>query len=145
MSPISAAIILVTVLATSFLSGIFGMAGGIIFMGVLAALVPVATAMIIHGTVQMVANGYRAYLWREHIDWTIFRRYALGSVAAIGLLFALSWRPDKQMVYLMLGLVTLLVWLPKDLGLLQKGLRRYQVRLWLDWYFLKLLLIEKNS
>ena len=116
MSPISAAIILVTVLATSFLSGIFGMAGGIIFMGVLAALVPVATAMIIHGTVQMVANGYRAYLWREHIDWTIFRRYALGSVAAIGLLFALSWRPDKQMVYLMLGLVTLLVWLPKSVA-----------------------------
>ncbi|WP_273241045.1 sulfite exporter TauE/SafE family protein [Hyphomonas atlantica corrig.] len=116
MSPVSAAIILVTVLATSFLSGIFGMAGGIIFMGVLAALVPVATAMIIHGAVQMVSNGYRAYLWREHIDWTIFRRYALGSVAAIGLLFALSWRPDTQMVYLMLGLVTLLVWLPKSVA-----------------------------
>ena len=116
MSPLSAAIILVTVLATSFLSGIFGMAGGIIFMGVLAALVPVATAMIIHGAVQMVSNGYRAYLWRAHIDWAVFKRYALGSVAAIGLLFALSWRPDKQMVYLMLGLVTLLVWLPKSVA-----------------------------
>lgn len=125
MSPLSAAIILVTVLATSFLSGIFGMAGGIIFMGVLAALVPVATAMIIHGAVQMVSNGYRAYLWRAHIDWAVFRRYALGSFAAVGLLFALSWRPDKQMVYLMLGLVTLLVWLPKSVADLDIQ-KRYQ-------------------
>lgn len=115
MSSVAAAIILVTVLVTSFISGIFGMAGGIIFMGVLTALVPVAMAMIIHGAVQMVSNGYRAYLWRDHIDWTIFRRYALGSLAAVILLFALSWRPDKQMVYLLLGCVSMLVWLPKTL------------------------------
>ena len=86
MSPIAAAIILVTVLVTSFISGIFGMAGGIIFMGVLTALVPVATAMMIHGA---------------------------GSVLAVGLLFALSWRPDKQVVYVLLGCVAMLVWLPK--------------------------------
>jgi uncharacterized membrane protein YfcA len=115
MSPIAAAIILVTVLVTSFLSGIFGMAGGIIFMGVLATLVPVATAMMIHGAVQMISNGYRAFLWREHINWRIFRRYALGSAVAVLLLFALSWRPDKQTVYVLLGLVAMLVWLPKKL------------------------------
>ena len=113
MTALAASIILVTVLATSFLSGIFGMAGGVIFMGVLTALVPLATAMMIHGAVQMVSNGYRAFLWRDHIHWRIFRRYAIGSIVAVLLLFALSWRPDKQMVYLMLGLVTLLVWLPK--------------------------------
>ena len=115
MSPIAAAIILVTVLVTSFLSGIFGMAGGIIFMGVLTALVPVATAMMIHGAVQMISNGYRAFLWREHINWRIFRRYAQGSAVAVLLLFALSWRPDKQTVYVLLGLVAMLVWLPKQL------------------------------
>ncbi|HRX75404.1 MAG TPA: hypothetical protein P5341_14940, partial [Hyphomonas sp.] len=58
MGPIAAAIILATVLVTSFISGIFGMAGGVIFMAVLTALVPVATAMIIHGAVQIVSNGY---------------------------------------------------------------------------------------
>lgn len=113
MSGIAAAIILATVLVTSFISGVFGMAGGLIFMGVLNALVPVAMAMIIHGAVQMVSNGYRAWLWRNHIDWRIFRRYALGSVGAVVLLFVISFRPDKQMVYLLLGLVALLVWLPK--------------------------------
>ena len=124
MSPIAAAIILVTVLVTSFISGIFGMAGGIIFMGVLNALVPVATAMMIHGAVQMVSNGYRAFLWRDHINWHIFRRYVLGSAAAVALLFALSWRPDKHTVYLMLGLVAMLVWLPRkllDLDIQRRG------------------------
>lgn len=113
MSITTALIILLTVLVTTFISGIFGMAGGIIFMGVLAACVPVATAMIIHGAVQMFSNGYRAWLWRGHIDWSVFRRYALGSILAVGVLFALSWRPDSQQVYLMLGLITLLVWVPK--------------------------------
>merc|ERR1712025_482875 len=61
----------------------------------------------------MISNGYRAFLWRAHIDWHIFRRYALGSVLAVGLLFALSWRPDKQVVYVLLGCVAMLVWLPK--------------------------------
>ena len=115
MSPIVAAIILVTVLVSSFLSGIFGMAGGVILMGVLATLVPVATAMMIHGAVQMISNGYRAFLRRDHINWRIFRRYALGSAVAVLLLFALSWRPDKQTVYVLLGLVAMLVWLPKQL------------------------------
>jgi len=115
MPVISAAIILVTVLLTAFLSGIFGMAGGLILMGVLAAMLPVATAMIVHGAIQMVSNGYRAFLWRKHINWKIFARYALGSLLAVGMLFALEWRPDRQTVYLMLGLVTLLVWVPKTL------------------------------
>jgi uncharacterized membrane protein YfcA len=115
MSLMTALIILVTVLVTTFISGIFGMAGGIIFMGVLAALLPVATAMIVHGTIQIFSNGYRAFLWRAHINWMIFGRYSLGSLVAVGLLFALSWRPDHQTVYVMLGLTTTLVWLPKSI------------------------------
>ena len=77
MSSVSALVILVTVLVTAFISGIFGMAGGLILMGVLAAMLPVATAMVVHGAVQMVSNGYRAFLWRQYIHWRVFRRYAL--------------------------------------------------------------------
>lgn len=108
-------IILLAVLATAFLSGIFGMAGGLVLMGVLSAILPIATAMILHGTIQTVSNGYRAYLWRKHILWPIFARYALGSLVGVGILFALAWRPDKQGVYLMLGLTAMLVWIPKSL------------------------------
>lgn len=95
------------------------MAGGIILMAVLISLssVTVAMAMIIHGSIQMVANGWRAVLLRDDIDWRGFRIYAIGAVAgiaALALVFLTDWRPDKQIVYLVLGLTPLLVWLPKE-------------------------------
>ena len=113
MSPLTALLILVTVLVTAFISGIFGMAGGLILMGVLTALLPVATAMVVHGAVQMVSNGYRAILWRRYIDWRVFRRYAAGSFAAFLMLLLVAWRPEARAVYLLLGLPALLVWLPR--------------------------------
>ena len=89
------------------------MAGGLIMMGVLAALVPVSTAMIAHGCIQLVANGWRAWLLRQHIDFKIIIRYAFGSTISIVFLAGVSWTPDKQILYVLLGLVPLLVWLPQ--------------------------------
>lgn len=114
MTLVTALIILVTTLVTSFISGIFGMAGGLILMGVLVAVVSVATAMIVHGSIMMVANGYRAWLLRDAIDWRVFRFYAIGAVAGIAALFFVSWVPDKRSVYLILGLAPLFIWLPKS-------------------------------
>lgn len=114
MSAFAALIILATTLVTSFISGIFGMAGGIILMAVLVALVSVATAMIIHGGIQMFANGYRAFLLRDAIDWRVFGHYCIGAAAGIAALFFVSWTPDKRALYLLLGLTPMLVWLPKE-------------------------------
>ncbi|WP_084422074.1 TSUP family transporter [Henriciella litoralis] len=115
MSWLSAIIILIATLVTAFISGIFGMAGGLILMGVLTALLPVASAMVLHGCIQLVSNGWRAWLLRGHVDWKVFGRYVLGTVVAIGILFLVAWRPDKTMVYLMLGLVPFLVWVPRSM------------------------------
>ncbi len=114
MGVFAAAIILATTLVTSFISGIFGMAGGIILMAVLVALVSVATAMVIHGGIQMVANGYRAFLLREAIVWRVFGYYCIGAVAGVVGLFFVSWTPDKRALYLLLGLTPMLIWLPKE-------------------------------
>lgn len=114
MSTLVAAIILATTLVTSFISGIFGMAGGIILMAVLVALVSVAMAMIIHGGIQMFANGYRAFLLRDAIAWRVFGLYCIGAAAGVAALFFVSWTPDKRALYLLLGLTPMLVWLPKE-------------------------------
>jgi len=114
MSAIVAFIILATTLVTTFISGIFGMAGGIILMAVLVAMVSVAMAMIIHGGIQMFANGYRAFLLRDAIDWRVFGLYCVGAGAGVAALFFVSWTPDKQALYLLLGLTPMLVWLPKE-------------------------------
>ncbi|MEM6625705.1 MAG: TSUP family transporter [Pseudomonadota bacterium] len=114
MTPFIAAIILATTLLTAFISGIFGMAGGLILMGVLAALVPVAAAMVIHGLIQSVSNGWRAFLLRDQISWPIVGRYAVGGTLGVAALFAVAWRPDAATVFLLLGATPMLVWLPKE-------------------------------
>ena len=49
MTPSLLAVLLTAMAATSFLSGIFGMAGGMILMGLLLALFSVPEAMALHG------------------------------------------------------------------------------------------------
>ena len=109
MSAIAAAIILATTLVTSFISGIFGMAGGIILMAVLVALVSVAMAMIIHGAIQMFANGFRAFLLRDAIDWRVFGYYCIGATGGVVVLFFVSWTPDKRALYFLLNLTPILI------------------------------------
>ena len=99
-----AAALAAAVLCTSFLSGIFGMAGGLILMGILLALMPVAAAMVLHGITQMASNGWRAWLWRAHINWPIAIHYAAGAIAAALALAALRFTPTKPVTLIILGL-----------------------------------------
>lgn len=105
MSPAALALIAVTVLATSFLSGIFGMAGGLILLGVLLVFMDVAPAMVLFGAIQMGANGWRALLWREHVAWPIVLRFMAGSLAAFIAMRFIAFIPDKAIVYIGLGVL----------------------------------------
>src|ERR1700759_978114 len=69
--------------ATAFLSGLFGMAGGLILIGVLLALMPLPTAMVLHAITQMASNGWRALLWRKHIRWRPVANYMVGAAIAL--------------------------------------------------------------
>jgi uncharacterized membrane protein YfcA len=80
------------------------MAGGMILMGVYVALLPVATAMVLHGVTQLVANGVRAALLFRHIDWRGLRFYIAGVLPAFALLLQVRYVPDRIVVYLGLGL-----------------------------------------
>ena len=92
-----------SVLFTSFVSGIFGMAGGMILMGLLLALMPVPAAMVMHGAAQLTANGARAFLWRRYVDVRIFGRFLIGLVAS-GLVFSfVGFVPERVLVLLTLG------------------------------------------
>jgi uncharacterized membrane protein YfcA len=113
MSSAVIGIILVASLVTAAISGVFGMAGGLILMGVLASYTPVATAMVLHGFIQIIANFSRAALLRKHISWAIIGRYALGIGAALALIAMIAWRPAQPVVFVTLGLTAMLVWIPK--------------------------------
>jgi uncharacterized membrane protein YfcA len=91
-------------LVTSFISGILGMAGGMILMGVLLALLPLPAAMMLHGVSQLAANGWRALLLRHEIDWRVFRGITLGALAALGAFALLQLVVNKAVALIAMGL-----------------------------------------
>jgi uncharacterized membrane protein YfcA len=48
MTPLIIAALGLLMVATAFLSGLFGMVGGLILIGVLLTLMPLPTAMVLH-------------------------------------------------------------------------------------------------
>jgi uncharacterized protein len=114
MQALTAAFLVVIAFLTATLSGIFGMAGGLVLMGALAMVLPVAAAFVTHGILQLVANGWRALLHRQHIVWPILVNYALSSAAAGGVFAVIAYAPSRPVLFLLMGLVAMLVWLPKN-------------------------------
>src|SRR5678816_2545595 len=91
-------------LVTSFISGIFGMAGGMILMGVLLALLPLPAAMMMHGIVQLASNGWRALLLRSEIDRRVFRGYAAGAFVALALFAMAGFVVGKPAALIAMGI-----------------------------------------
>jgi uncharacterized membrane protein YfcA len=104
-----------TIIVSSFISGVFGMAGGMILLGVLLNYFDVPTAMIMFSIIQFCANGWRAFQWRRYVLWPIFFKYVAGAAIAFAAMYAVKFVPDKTMVYLSLGLMPFFVEaLPRD-------------------------------
>lgn len=92
------------VIVTSAISGIFGMAGGLILMLILGQFLPVQAAMVLHGITQFFSNGWRAIMWRQWIDWRIIGLYTLGALPAIVIPLVFAYVPDKATMLILLGL-----------------------------------------
>lgn len=116
MSVLLTASLAALVLATSFLSGIFGMAGGLILLGGLLLVFDVATAQTLFGMTQLSSNSWRAFLWRAHVRWDLVWRYGVGSLITFGAMRIFAFLPDKAWMYVGLGLSAFVVRvLPKRL------------------------------
>ncbi len=113
MSLLAGGFVLLAAFVTATVSGVLGMAGGLLLMGALLLVLPAATAFVAHGLLQLVSNGWRAVLHRRHVSWRILGWYAVGSLTAAAQLTAVRYVPSTPLTYLFLGLVPLLVWLPK--------------------------------
>lgn len=113
MSLLVTLLVAAAVFVTSTLSGVFGMAGGLILLAMLLAMLPVATAIAVQGAIQIVANGSRAWFSREFIDWRVLGFICAGLAVAAVLLFLLRYTPDLATVCIVIGLMPILVWIPK--------------------------------
>jgi uncharacterized membrane protein YfcA len=116
MAPLMITALGLLMVATAFLSGLFGMAGGLILIGVLLALMPLPTAMVLHAITQMASNGWRAFLWRRHIRWRPVFVYLIGCAVALALWSITRYVPDKAIALLLLGVTPFMARLmPSDL------------------------------
>ena len=97
-------LIIITALATSILSGLVGMAGGVVLMAVLINLLPVSSAMVLHGITQFSANGARALILRKHLMWSLLPGYLGGAMLAVAAFSALLFVPDASVVLILIGL-----------------------------------------
>ena len=116
MTPLLIAALGLLMVATAFLSGLFGMAGGLILIGVLLTILPLPSAMVLHAITQMASNGWRAFLWRAHIRWKPVFIYLIGAALALGAWSITRYVPDKPIALLLLGVTPFMARLtPKGL------------------------------
>jgi uncharacterized membrane protein YfcA len=105
LAPFVLAVVAVAVVVTSFISGIFGMAGGMLLLGLLLLFMDVVPAMVLFGVIQMAANGWRSVLWWRHVAWSIVWRFLVGSTAMFLIMRTIAILPSKAAIYLGLGLI----------------------------------------
>jgi uncharacterized membrane protein YfcA len=95
--------LILTMVATALLSGVFGMAGGLVLIGVLLVVLPVADAMALHAVTQIASNGWRALLWWRHIRPLPVVAHVVGCLAALGAWSLVLLVPDRGLALLLLG------------------------------------------
>ena len=98
------ALLAVSALVTSFISGILGMAGGMILMGVLLAVVPLPVAMMLHGITQLASNAWRGLMWRKEVDWRVFRGYMYGAIVMTVVFAVVKLVVSKPIALIAMGL-----------------------------------------
>jgi uncharacterized membrane protein YfcA len=96
-------VLAVASLVTSFISGILGMAGGMILMGVLLALMSLPAAMMLHGISQLASNGWRAMMLRRQVDWRVIRGYAMGAALAVAIFAVTRFVVGKAAALILMG------------------------------------------
>jgi uncharacterized membrane protein YfcA len=109
VTPLMMLLLCLVMLGTSFLSGVFGMAGGIILIGVLLVVLPVQTAMVLHAVTQIASNGWRGLLWRKHVRWAPVAAYVFGCILALSAWSLFRYVPSTPVALIFLGLSPFLV------------------------------------
>jgi uncharacterized protein len=114
VSPIVAILLVVFSFFTSALTAAFGIGGGAAMLGALAATVPPATIIAVHGVVQFGSNIGRTIVQRAHIVWRPVMLFMAGSLVGV---LAGAWvftALPPRLLLTALGLfILIMAWVPK--------------------------------
>jgi len=113
---LSAFILIFASFFTSALTAAVGVGGGLLMLGLMTYVIPIAALIPVHGLVQLGSNTGRSYLQREHINWSIVRLFLVGSLlgALLGAMIFVRM-PIDILKGLLGGFILVIVWvkLPK--------------------------------
>lgn len=106
--PAVAAVLLATSFLGSFLTVAFGIGGGTLVLAVMAALMPPAALIPVHGVVQLGSNLLRAALLIRHTHWPPIAAFAVGTVggAVAGGAVAVNLPPR----FVLIGIGLFVIW-----------------------------------
>lgn len=118
--------LLLGALATSFISGVIGMGGGVLLLSIMTFFLPFQLIVPIHGVVQLISNTSRSWYLRKNILWDFFVPFLFGT--PFGLIvsyFLLKNIKGPTWYYLLLGIfITYVIFKPKkfpEIRLRKKG------------------------
>ena len=86
LEPVTALGLILLAGFTSFVTGAMGLGGGMLLLVVMASTMPIAALIPVHGLVQLGSNASRSVMTFRHLDRTMFKYFAVGTV--IGALVA---------------------------------------------------------
>ena len=109
--------LIIAALLSSTVSGLVGMAGGIILLAAMTLVMPVAQVIPIHGMVQLTSNFSRSMFLISHVNWRIFRAFLcgvpIGGYGAFALLDRID-QPDWVLILIVVAIMYV-VFKPKSL------------------------------
>lgn len=95
-------------LLTSALTGITGVGGGMILIGLMPFFVPAIAIIPVHGVTQFVSNASRAWFGRGDIDYRYFGQFVAGSLVGCIVFGILIRFITLELVPLFIGIYILL-------------------------------------
>ncbi len=118
MATATIALLCGVVFATSVLSAIVGLAGGMVLLSVMLLFLPPLEAIPLHGAIQLVANASRSWVQRKGARYDLLWRYGLLLVpfGFLGLWVAREV-PEAALSAAIGVFVLVATWAPKALGI----------------------------
>ncbi len=90
-----------------------GMAGGVMFLGILASYIETSYVVPIYAVVMLISSGSRTALFYPHINWQIVQRYTIGLLPGALLGIYIFQLLPKDLIKLGMGVFILLtIFLP---------------------------------
>lgn len=119
-------------LITSVISGMFGMAGGLIFLAVITTAVETSYIVPLHAAFQLISNCSRLAFFFKHIRWVVIKYFIMGLIpgSLVGI-FIFASMPKGSLKLLIGCFILLATFMPET-----KRERRFDLAIFLPVGFI---------